>query len=42
MIKISEIMFYGRYFDNGKQKYNNYWRYSKADPQDAASGFREG
>ena len=31
MIKINEIMFYGRYFDNGKQKYNNYWWYSKAD-----------
>ena len=31
MIKINEIMFYGRYYDSDKQSYNNYWWFDKAD-----------
>ena len=31
MIKIKEIMYYGRYFDSEVSMYNNIWWYSKPD-----------
>ena len=31
MIKINEIMFYGRYYDNEERPYSNIWWYSKTD-----------